>query len=119
MQDAFPLNEKDKVLQKTPISFDASVWEFYAPLVVGAQLVMAQPDWRKDSSSLIEMIAQHQITIVQMVPSLLQVIISLEKIKTITSLKRIFCGGERLSLTLMVETFNKLNIELINLYGPT
>jgi len=119
MQDAFPLNGKDKVLQKTPISFDASVWEFYAPLVAGAQLVMAQSDWQKDVCSLIETMARYQVTIVQMVPSLLQVIISLKKIEAIKSLKRIFCGDEKLPLTLMVETLNKLNIELINLYGPT
>ncbi|MEN8217960.1 MAG: amino acid adenylation domain-containing protein [Pseudomonadota bacterium] len=119
MLDTFPLNDKDKVLQKTPISFDASVWEFYAPLVAGAQLVIAQPDWQKDSRSLIEMMAQHQVTTVQMVPSLLQVIISLTKIETIKSLKRIFCGGEILPVTLMAETLNILNIELINLYGPT
>ena len=119
MQDTFPLNEKDKVLQKTSISFDASVWEFFAPLVAGAQLVMAQLDWQKDSSSLIEMIVQHQVTTVQMVPSLLQVIISLKRIETIKSLKRIFCGGEKLPLTLMAESLNILRIELINLYGPT
>ena len=119
MQDTFPLNEKDKVLQKTPISFDASVSEFYTPLIAGAQLVMAQPDWQKDSSSLIEMMAQHQVTTVQLVPSLLQVMIYSNKIKIIPSLKRIFCGGETLSLTLMKECFNKVDVELINVYGPT
>ncbi|MGK7901220.1 MAG: amino acid adenylation domain-containing protein [Hormoscilla sp.] len=119
MQDTFPLSEQDKVLQKTPISFDASVWEFYAPLVVGAQLAIAPPDWQKDSRSLIEIIARHQVTIVQMVPSLLQVLLSIQEIETLQSLKRIFCGGEPLPFTSIEIILNTFNVELINLYGPT
>nr|VFJ73104.1 MAG: HAD-superfamily phosphatase, subfamily IIIC/FkbH-like domain-containing protein/non-ribosomal peptide synthase domain TIGR01720/amino acid adenylation domain-containing protein [Candidatus Kentron sp. FW] len=119
MQTDFPLDNQDKVLQKTPISFDASVWEFYAPLVAGARLVLARPDWQKDIGSLIGTITRHQITILQMVPSLLQAITSLPEMSTVTSLERIFCGGEKLSRTLMVKTLDILGAELVNLYGPT
>nr|VFJ66085.1 MAG: amino acid adenylation domain-containing protein [Candidatus Kentron sp. FW] len=119
MQTDFPLDNQDKVLQKTPISFDASVWEFYAPLVAGARLVLARPDWQKDLTSLIGTITRHQITILQMVPSLLQAITSLPEMSTVTSLKRIFCGGEKLSRTLMVRTLDIPGAELVNLYGPT
>ena len=58
MQATFPLTEKDKVLQKTPFGFDASVWEFYAPLLVGGQLLMAQPGGHTDSAYLLRLIAQ-------------------------------------------------------------
>nr|VFJ93722.1 MAG: amino acid adenylation domain-containing protein [Candidatus Kentron sp. LFY] len=119
MQDNFPLGNKDKVLQKTPISFDASVWEFYAPLVAGGQLVMAQPDWQKDIGSLIETIIQHQVTILQVMPSLLQAIISSSKIGAVESLERIFCGGEKLPFALVKQGLELSSIELINLYGPT
>nr|VFK29257.1 MAG: HAD-superfamily phosphatase, subfamily IIIC/FkbH-like domain-containing protein/amino acid adenylation domain-containing protein [Candidatus Kentron sp. MB]VFK34225.1 MAG: HAD-superfamily phosphatase, subfamily IIIC/FkbH-like domain-containing protein/amino acid adenylation domain-containing protein [Candidatus Kentron sp. MB]VFK76359.1 MAG: HAD-superfamily phosphatase, subfamily IIIC/FkbH-like domain-containing protein/amino acid adenylation domain-containing protein [Candidatus Kentron len=119
MQTDFPLDNQDKVLQKTPISFDASVWEFYAPLVVGARLILAQPDWQKDIASLIGTIIQHQVTILQMAPSLLQAIVSLPEMDTVDSLKRIFCGGEKLSPTVMLKALDTSGAELVNLYGPT
>src|SRR6185436_758450 len=48
MADAFPLDESDTVLQKTPLSFDASVWELFAPLLAGARLALARPDGHRD-----------------------------------------------------------------------
>ncbi|MEO0013097.1 MAG: hypothetical protein RLZZ535_1486, partial [Cyanobacteriota bacterium] len=70
MQTELPLNSADKVLQKTPFSFDASVWEFYAPLLVGGRLIVAKPDGHQDPSYLTELIIQEKITILQLVPSL-------------------------------------------------
>ncbi|TBR57179.1 non-ribosomal peptide synthetase, partial [Westiellopsis prolifica IICB1] len=119
MQATFPLTEKDKVLQKTPFSFDASVWEFYAPLLVGGQLVLAQPGGHADPAYLLKVIAQQQVTTVQFVPSLLQILVEQRGIETCYSLKQIFCGGEALPITLQEKLFSNLNVNLHNIYGPT
>jgi amino acid adenylation domain-containing protein/non-ribosomal peptide synthase protein (TIGR01720 family) len=119
MQTAFPLNAADKVLQKTPFSFDASIWEFYAPLLAGAQLVMTRPGGHQDSEYLIEAIAKYKITILQVVPSLLQMLLESQGFETCKSLRRVFCGGEAIPVELVKRFKEKLNADLHNLYGPT
>ncbi|MBN3958469.1 non-ribosomal peptide synthetase [Nostoc sp. NMS8] len=119
MQTEFPLTEKDKVLQKTPFSFDASIWEFYAPLLAGAQLVIAQPSGHQDSAYLIKVIADQQVTTIQLVPPLLQMLLSQGGLEACKSLKRVFCGGEALAVSLQERFFAHLDANLYNLYGPT
>jgi glutamate-1-semialdehyde-2,1-aminomutase len=119
MQATFPLTEQDKVLQKTPFGFDASVWEFYAPLLVGGQLLIAQPGGHTDSAYLLSLIAQQQVTTVQLVPSLLQMLLEQGGIETCHSLKQVFCGGEVLPVALQAGLLSKLDVNLVNLYGPT
>ena len=119
MQATFPLTEKDKVLQKTPFGFDASVWEFYAPLLAGGQLLIAKPGGHTDSAYLLRLIAQQQVTIVQLVPSLLQMLLEQGGIETCHSLKHVFCGGEVLPVALLEGLLSKLDVNLHNLYGPT
>ncbi|MEN2383501.1 MAG: amino acid adenylation domain-containing protein [Gloeotrichia echinulata DVL01] len=119
MQATFPLTEKDKVLQKTPFGFDASVWEFYAPLLAGGQLLIAKPGGHTDSAYLLRLIAQQQVTIVQLVPSLLQMLLEQGGIETCHSLKHVFCGGEVLPVALVEGLLSKLDVNLHNLYGPT
>ncbi|WP_445252994.1 amino acid adenylation domain-containing protein [Nodularia sp. NIES-3585] len=119
MQATFPLTEKDNVLQKTPFGFDASVWEFYAPLLVGGQLLIAQPFGHTDSAYLLRLITQEQVTTVQLVPSLLQMLLEQGGIETCQSLKQVFCGGEVLAMPLLEGLLSKLNVNLHNLYGPT
>ncbi|MBE9229224.1 amino acid adenylation domain-containing protein, partial [Phormidium sp. LEGE 05292] len=119
MQATFPLTEKDKVLQKTPFGFDASVWEFYAPLIVGGQLILAQPGGHADPAYLLKLIAQEQVNRVQFVPSLLQMLLEQGGIETCQSLKDIFCGGEVLPVALQESLLSKLDVNLYNLYGPT
>ncbi|MEH2284139.1 MAG: amino acid adenylation domain-containing protein [Nostoc sp.] len=119
MQATFPLTEKDKVLQKTPFGFDASVWEFYAPLLAGGQLLIAEPGGHTDSAYLIKLIAQQQVTTIQLVPSLLQMLLEQGGIETCHSLKHVFCGGEALPVTLQEGLLSKLDVNLHNLYGPT
>src|ERR1043166_4621330 len=120
MQSAFPLAKTDRVLQKTPMSFDASVWEFYAPLLTGAQLVMAEPEAHMDGRFLVEQIRKYEITTIQMVPSLLRLCLDEPDFRKCDSLTRVFCGGEALTADL-VKRFNEsgLKAELYNLYGPT
>jgi amino acid adenylation domain-containing protein len=120
LQHQFPISAQDRVLQKTPFSFDASVWEFYAPWMVGGQLVMARPGAHQDSSSLVRILEQQQISILQVVPSLLRMLIGESDLDRCRWLHHIFCGGE----ALMVELAEKLSVRLPgsnihNLYGPT
>ncbi len=119
MQETFPLSESDKVLQKTPYSFDASVWEFFAPLIAGAQLVMARPQEHKDPACLAETIAAQGITRIQLVPSLLKVLEEEDLLADCDSLRHVFCGGEALSVELQARFFDSHPADLINLYGPT
>jgi amino acid adenylation domain-containing protein len=120
MQQDFSLSEADRVLQRTPFSFDASVWEFYAPLLAGAQLILAQPGSHLDGGDLVRLIAEQQITTLQLVPLLLQMLLRGNGLKTCTSLRHVFCGGEALDVDLTERFFPCLPAaSLHNLYGPT
>lgn len=119
MQMTFPLTETDAVLQKTPFSFDASVWEFYAPLLAGARLIMARPGGHKDGAYLIKVIVEQQVTTLQLVPSLLRLLLQEQAFETCDCLKRVFCGGEALPAELIERFYARLPANLYNLYGPT
>ncbi|HKS26464.1 MAG TPA: amino acid adenylation domain-containing protein, partial [Pyrinomonadaceae bacterium] len=120
MLDSFPMVETDTDLQKTPFSFDASVWEFYAPLLSGARLVMARPAGHLEPRYLIDTIREHGVTRLQVVPTLLQALLQEESFSGCGSLKRVFCGGEALPKELLTKFFETLpDTELLNLYGPT
>ncbi|WP_372439070.1 AMP-binding protein, partial [Pandoraea sputorum] len=73
MQKAYGLDGHDTVLQKTPFSFDVSVWEFFWPLQTGARLVVAQPGEHREPERLIETIKHYQVSTLHFVPSMLQV----------------------------------------------
>jgi amino acid adenylation domain-containing protein len=118
MRSAFPLAESDRVLQKTPFIFDASVWEFYAPLMAGATLVMAAPGGHQDAEYLIDAIAEYQITTLQLVPTLVRVLLEAD-IGRCKSLRRVFIGGETLTTELVQRLKARLGVEVYNLYGPT
>lgn len=120
MQDAFKLGPDDVVLQKTPFSFDVSVWEFFWPLAVGARLVVAKPGGHRDTEYIAETINRRKVTTVHFVPSMLQLF--LEDGRTAascSSLRRVICSGEALSYELQERFFSTLSAELHNLYGPT
>jgi aspartate racemase len=119
LQAAFPLTCRDRVLQKTPFSFDASVWEFYAPLLVGATLVIARPGGHRDPAYLNTAIAEEKVTALKIVPSLLSALIDEVGIENSTTLQRVFCGGEELPVALQERFFSKINADLYNMYGPT
>jgi amino acid adenylation domain-containing protein len=119
MQDAYPLTPSDRLLQKTPFSFDVSVEELFGPLIAGACLVVAQPGGQRDPAYLARMLAQEKITVMHFVPSLLQMLVQQEGLKKLgSSLKYAFCGGEIMSPKLQEQFFSVLGAELTNLYGP-
>ncbi|MBD8093605.1 non-ribosomal peptide synthetase [Pseudomonas fluorescens] len=120
MQQAYGLDASDAVLQKTPFSFDVSVWEFFWPLMTGARLVVAAPGEHREPARLIETISRHAITTLHFVPSMLQAFIHEPGVGACTNLKRIVCSGEALPLDAQLQVFAKLPAAgLFNLYGPT
>ena len=119
MQATYALTADDHVLQKTPFSFDVSVWEFFWPMLAGARLVMARPGGQRDRAYLCALIAQHAITTLHFVPSMLRVFLEEPGLGALVSLRRVICSGEELSADLQQRFFAQLDAELHNLYGPT
>ncbi|WP_325176171.1 non-ribosomal peptide synthetase [Burkholderia gladioli] len=120
MQAAFPLGEGDAVAQKTPFSFDASVWEFFAPLLAGGRLEMAAPDGHRDPVYLAGWLRAQSIHTVQMVPTLLAGLLEIDGFAGCPALRRVFCGGEALPAALVERFRAKVpGVTLVNLYGPT
>jgi amino acid adenylation domain-containing protein len=120
MQDAYGLTCADRVVQKTPFSFDVSVWEFFWPLITGARLVVAKPGGHKESAYLARLIAEEGVTTVHFVPSMLQIFLEEPDVdRECACLKRVICSGEALPHELQQRFFARLGAELHNLYGPT
>ncbi|WP_426172795.1 amino acid adenylation domain-containing protein [Pseudomonas sp. DWRC1-1] len=120
MQEAYGLGASNTVLQKTPFSFDVSVWEFFWPLMTGARLVVAAPGDHRDPAKLINLINQQQVTTLHFVPSMLQAFLQDPLVSTCQSLQRIVCSGEALPVDAQQQVFAKLpHTGLFNLYGPT
>lgn len=119
MQDAYPLTEMDRVLQKTPYTFDVSVWELFWPLISGASVYISDPDGHKDPYYLATIIQTQHITTLHFVPSMFRPFLENQNVNACTSLKRIFCSGEALSPALVELCHQHLDVELHNLYGPT
>ncbi|GAA3593564.1 enterobactin non-ribosomal peptide synthetase EntF [Klugiella xanthotipulae] len=126
MQGAYPLGPADRVLQKTPISFDVSVWELFWPLIVGARLVVAAPEVHRDPHSLIDTVERAGITVLHCVPTVLQALIAAASSRTsgavtpgLDSLTRLFCSGEVLRADTATAFYALCDAEVVNLYGPT
>lgn len=120
MQEYFNLKLSDKVLHKTPISFDVSVWELFWPLMYGGILVIAEKDGHKNIPYLISLIKQENISTIHFVPSMLDGFLQNKKTFECKSLSRVICSGEELKKYHVSKFFHIFNqCELFNLYGPT
>ncbi|ROM69630.1 non-ribosomal peptide synthetase [Pseudomonas brassicacearum] len=120
MQDAFALDATDRVLQKTPFSFDVSVWEFFWPLSVGARLLLAKPEGHKDPAYLEALIEREGVTTVHFVPSMLSAYMACTQASHTCALRRVFSSGEALSTSVQNDFFKRYPAtQLHNLYGPT
>ncbi|HBV96367.1 MAG TPA: polyketide synthase, partial [Desulfotomaculum sp.] len=119
MQDKYLLTDQDRVLQKTPFTFDVSVWEFFWPLLSGACLVVAKPEGHRDSNYLVDIIRKERITTCHFVPSMLRYFVSNPNVTGCDTLRQVFTSGEALSFDLMMDFKSKLAAKLHNLYGPT
>jgi enterobactin synthetase component F len=120
MQHRYPLDGSDVVLQKTPCSFDVSVWEFFWPLSVGARLHMAPPEAHRDPQLLQQLFARQRITTTHFVPSMLAAFLgALDEAAGCASLRQVFCSGEALPAELARSWERRTGVPLHNLYGPT
>ena len=123
-QNQFRLHAGDRVVQKTPFSFDVSAEEFFPPLVCGATLVIAEPGGHRDAVYLAGLIESERITTVHFVPSMLREFLEAPNLGRCSSLRRVFASGEALPADLRRKFYQRLDAlgiraSLHNLYGPT
>ncbi len=119
IQEAYPMGVDDAIIQKSPFSFDASIWEFYSPLLAGARLVLASPGGQLDPSYLIKTIRSENVTHMITSPSFLRVLVNTTDFDLCKSLRWIFTAGETISPDLAREIKSATKADLINIYGPT
>ncbi|MFQ6398317.1 non-ribosomal peptide synthase/polyketide synthase, partial [Nocardia sp. KC 131] len=119
MQAAYGLTAADVVLQKTPATFDVSVWEFFWPLQIGARLVVARPDGHRDPAYLAEVIDSEQVTTAHFVPAMMSVFVAEPAAAQCTSLRQVFASGEALPAATAQRLRELTGARLHNLYGPT
>src|SRR4029077_8821696 len=112
MQSAYELQSDDRVLQKTPLGFDVSVWEFFWPLAHGATLVIAKPEGHKDPTYLSTLIRTKQLTTVHFVPSMLQAFLQEPSAGGCSGLRRVMCSGETLTADLQQRFLSTLDVSL-------
>ncbi|WP_329586125.1 amino acid adenylation domain-containing protein [Kitasatospora sp. NBC_01250] len=119
MQHEYRLTEHDVVLQKTPFSFDVSVWEFFWPLLSGARLAVAEPGGHQDPGYLVEAVQRFGVTTLHFVPSMLRSMVAEPGWSRCTSVRQVFCSGEALPPDLCARHHERHSAPLHNLYGPT
>ncbi len=118
MREHYGIRSDDRVLQKTPATFDVSVWEFFLPLLCGATLVVAGPDAHRDPTELARLVRAHDITTAHFVPSMLDAFLAAPASEGL-QLRRVFTSGEALDASLRDRFHGRMQAELHNLYGPT
>jgi D-alanine--poly(phosphoribitol) ligase subunit 1 len=125
MQAAYPIRPRDVILQKTPYSFDVSVWELFWWALEGATLAFLVPGGERNPLAIVEAVRKHRVSVMHFVPSMLNVFLEYldakgdGALKSLSSLQRVFASGEALTPS-HVRKFNALlDARLTNLYGPT
>ncbi|PIF30220.1 amino acid adenylation domain-containing protein [Flavobacterium sp. 9] len=120
MKDDLNVKEKEVFLQKTPYTFDVSVWEFLLPVSIGSTLIIAKPDGHKDPEYLKEIIEKEQVSIIHFVPSMLSVFLQFATYKEVSALKHIICSGEELLPKIVSQSKTQFpQTRIHNYYGPT
>lgn len=127
MQNKYPIGKEDVILQKTPFTFDVSVWELFWWSFAGAKVCFLSPGGEKDPGMIVKAIEKNKVTTLHFVPSMLNIFLDyiegLEDQKPLANLRQVFASGEVLNAN-QVNKFNgllnkKYGTKLINLYGPT
>ena len=129
MQHAYPIDGRDVILQKTPYSFDVSVWELFWWALQGAKLCFLTPGGERNPPAIVETIRKHRVTVMHFVPSMLSVFLDYLEgkpdgvVSNLASVRRVFASGEALTPG-HVRKFNviwgsRTGAQLTNLYGPT
>ncbi|MBD0022934.1 MAG: amino acid adenylation domain-containing protein [Gordonia sp.] len=120
MQRRHPIGTPDTVLQKTPVTFDVSMWELFWPFTSGASTVLAPPDAHRDPVVLADLIAAHRITVIHFVPAMLDALLAAHLDDgDLTTLRLVFTSGEALGARSAAELLHRTSAHLHNLYGPT
>ena len=119
MQAVLPMHQTDRILQKYPLSFDASVYEIFGPLLAGSRLILAEPSDYWDGSAFTRQVTGQEVTILDIVPSLLETLLEEDEFVACTSLRRIVVGGEEVTPALVERFHDRMRAELHNIYGPT
>ncbi len=119
MQKEFDIGPAERIIQKTPLSFDVSVWEVFLPLVTGATMVLLERDKHKDPGYLYEVIQKESVSVCHFVPAMLKSFLQSRKYFSLDSLNTVICSGEELTVQLQNDFYTLLDAQLINLYGPT
>ena len=117
--EGYELGPDDRVLQRTPVSFDVSVWEIFAPLTRGARLVLVRPGGHRDPAHLAAVIRREAVTVAHFVPSMLAEFVHAPWVAECTSLRFVACAGEALAGELVDRLRRVLPVPVLNLYGPT
>lgn len=119
LQEQYGLEHTDVILHKAPLTFDASVFEVFWPLTVGASVAIAGPQAHRDPAEIAAVIEEHRVTTVHFVPSMLRVFLDEPGVSRLGSLRRVQTGGESLSTELLELTRARLDVTMNHLYGPT
>jgi amino acid adenylation domain-containing protein len=120
MQAEYQLTPQDRVLLKTPYSFDVSLREFFWPLMVGATIVVARPEGHRDAAYLVETLSRERITLLHFVPSMLRIFLEEPGLERCSTVRRVVCSGEALPVDVVERFFERMpRAALCNLYGPT
>jgi amino acid adenylation domain-containing protein len=114
------LSPADRILHKTPLTFDAAGWEILAPLVCGGTVVVARPGVQNDPDEIVSAVTDSAVTVLQLVPSMLELVVEAPGLERARSLRLIFCAGEPLPTRLCDRLLERLpDLEVYNTYGPT
>ncbi|GBF77900.1 putative non-ribosomal peptide synthetase, partial [Paenibacillus sp. 598K] len=126
MQRRYPIGKDDVLLQKTPFTFDVSLWELLWGAMQGAKVVFLEPGREREPKAIIEAIEQHQVTVIHYVPSMLGAFLKYVEVHQaaarLASLRYVFASGEPLKPNQVESFYAMFAIEaarLVNLYGPT
>jgi amino acid adenylation domain-containing protein len=118
-QEHFRLTPAERLLQKTPFTFDTSLWEVFWPFMYGAHLTVAEPGGHRDTAYLCQTVIERGITFIHFVPSMLRLFIEDPRVTQCVTIRRVISSGEALTRPLHDRFFERLGAELHNLYGPT
>ena len=120
LQQTYPLTSEDRLMQKTPYSFDVSVPEFFGPLLVGATIVVARPEGHRDADYVADLIQSERVTVLHFVPSMLRLFLERPRGEQCATVRRVYCSGEALPVEAVNRFFATIpHARLVNLYGPT
>ncbi|MGW0709713.1 amino acid adenylation domain-containing protein [Streptomyces sp. NPDC002643] len=119
MQRTYDIGPDDRVLQKTPFTFDVSVWEFFWPLLTGACVVLAEPGRHREPGYIVDLVRREGVTVLHFVPSMLGPFLEEPHLDACGSLRHVMCSGEALPAHLVTRFAERLDARLHNLYGPT